>query len=29
MELARKSGCKFLQLDCDGIEYDDLPKFDW
>jgi len=29
VELARNSGCKFLQLDCDGIEYDDLPKFNW
>jgi hypothetical protein len=29
MELARKANCKFLQLDCDGVEYDDLLKFDW
>ena len=29
IDLARQSGCKFLQLDCDGVEYDDLPKFNW
>jgi len=29
LSLARKAGCKFLQLDCDGVEYDDLPTFDW
>lgn len=29
LKLAKKSGCKFLQLDCDGVEYDDLPKFEW
>ena len=26
---AKKNGCKFLQLDCDGVEYDDLQTFDW
>lgn len=26
---AKKNGCKFLQLDCDGIEYEDLQTFDW
>lgn len=29
LSLAKKSGCKFLQLDCDGVEYEDLPKFNW
>jgi hypothetical protein len=29
LSLAKKSGCKFLQLDCDGVEYDDLPTFNW
>jgi hypothetical protein len=29
LSLARKNGCKFLQLDCDGVEYDDLPTFNW
>jgi hypothetical protein len=29
LSLAKKAGCKFLQLDCDGVEYDDLPTFDW
>jgi hypothetical protein len=29
LKIARKNGCKFLQLDCDGVEYDDLPTFDW
>jgi hypothetical protein len=27
--MAKRNGCKFLQLDCDGTEYDDLPTFDW
>lgn len=26
---ARIHKCKFLQLDGDGIEYEDLPTFDW
>lgn len=29
LKLAKDNGCKFLQLDCDGVEYEDLPKFDW
>lgn len=29
LKLAKKNGCKFLQLDCDGVEYEDLPKFNW
>jgi hypothetical protein len=29
LELAKKNGCKFLQLDCDGVEYEDLPRFNW
>lgn len=29
LSLAKKAGCKFLQLDCDGVEYDDLPTFNW
>jgi hypothetical protein len=27
LKLARQNGCKFLQLDGDGIEYEDLPTF--
>ncbi len=26
---ARQLGCKWLDLDCDGMTYDDLPKFEW
>jgi hypothetical protein len=26
---AKKNGCKFLQLDCEGVEYEDLQTFDW
>ena len=26
---ARELGCKYVQLDCDGITYDDLPTFEW
>lgn len=29
LKLAKKNGCKFLQLDCGGVEYEDLPKFEW
>lgn len=29
LDIARKKECKFLQLDCDGVEYDDLPTFNW
>jgi len=29
MELARRNDCKYLQLDRDGVEYDDLPKHNW
>ena len=29
LKLAKDKGCKFLQLDCDGMQYDDLPSFDW
>jgi hypothetical protein len=29
LEIARGNSCKFLQLDCDGVEYDDLPTFSW
>ncbi len=26
---ARKNGCKYLQLDCDGTIYEQFPTFDW
>ena len=29
LDRAKKNGCKFLQLDCDGVEYEDLKTFDW
>lgn len=29
MKRANKLGCKFLQLDADGIQYNDTPHFDW
>ena len=29
LEVAGMNGCKFLQLDCDGEVYSDLPVFDW
>ena len=29
MKLARQHGCKYLQLDRDGREYGDLPKYSW
>ena len=29
LELAKNQGCKFLQLDGDGMQYDDLPTFNW
>ena len=29
LELAKNQGCKFLQLDGDGTQYEDLPTFDW
>jgi hypothetical protein len=29
LKLAKANGCKFLQLDGDGIQYDDLPSFEW
>jgi hypothetical protein len=29
MEITRGHSCKFLQLDCEGAEYEDLPKFSW
>ena len=29
LKIAKKNGCKFLQLDCDGTEYDNLQTFDW
>lgn len=29
MKTARKHGCKYLQLDGDGVEYTDLPRFNW
>lgn len=29
LEIARKNQCKYLQLDSDGITYEDLPTFDW
>ena len=29
LRLAHDNDCKYLQLDSDGIEYEDLPTFDW
>lgn len=29
MTWARKQGCDYLLLDCDGNAVDDLPLFDW
>jgi hypothetical protein len=29
LRLARKHECKYLQLDRDGVEYEDLPTFKW
>lgn len=29
LKIAKKNGCDYLKLDCDGFVYDDLPKFDW
>ena len=26
---ARELGCKYVQFDCDGIQYDDLETFEW
>jgi hypothetical protein len=26
---ARNRGCHFLQLDCDGEEYPELPNYEW
>ena len=26
---ARQLGCKYVQFDCDGTEYEQLPKFEW
>ena len=27
--LANQEGCKYLQLDCDAMVYEDLPTFNW
>jgi hypothetical protein len=29
IKVAAGLGCKYLQLDCDEIEYEDLPTFEW
>ena len=29
IKMTRDIGCVFLQLDCDGPVYDDLPVYDW
>lgn len=29
LKLTRYHDCTYLQLDRDGVEYDDLPKFSW
>jgi hypothetical protein len=26
---AKELGCKYVQFDCDGIQYDDLEVFNW
>ena len=28
-KLAGEAGAKWVLFDCDGTEYDELPKFDW
>ena len=29
LAVTRTQGCKYLQLDCDAMEYEDLPTFNW
>ena len=29
LQIAYAEGCKFLQLDCDGTTYPELPQYDW
>lgn len=29
LKVAASLGCKYLQLDADAMEYEDLPTFDW
>ena len=29
LEIAQRSGCSYIRLDCDGPVYDHLPTFDW
>ncbi len=29
LNFAMKNNCEWLCIDCDGPEYDDLPKYDW
>ena len=29
MQMARRNGCKYAQLDCDGIEYPQLKTYKW
>ena len=29
LKKANSEGCKFVQFDCDGMEYNDLEKFNW
>ena len=26
---ARKAGCKYINLNCDGVEYDQFTHYDW
>jgi hypothetical protein len=28
-KMARENDCRYIQLDCDGTLYNDLPTFDW
>ncbi len=29
LEIAKENDCVYLQLDCDGETYEDLPEFSW
>ena len=29
VKLARENNCRYIQLDCDGTQNSDLPRFNW
>jgi hypothetical protein len=29
VKIAHENDCKYIQIDCDGLRYKDLPAFDW